>query len=87
MGKTSIINKFIFDIFDDQANPTIGIDFISKSVGINKKIVRFQLWDTAGQERFRSLIPNYLRDTQVALLVFDLSGIFPNILIKDESSL
>ena len=41
VGKTSIINKFIFDYFDDSSNPTIGIDFISKSIAINENIVRF----------------------------------------------
>ena len=63
VGKTSIINRFIFDVFDDQSNPTIGIDFISKSYAAGDKVLRFQLWDTAGQERFRSLIPNYIRDS------------------------
>ena len=33
--------------------------------------VRLQLWDTAGQERFRSLIPSYIRDSAVAVVVYD----------------
>lgn len=37
-------------------------------------MMRLQLWDTAGQERFRSLIPNYIRDCQVAMIVFDLTN-------------
>lgn len=37
-------------------------------------MMRMQLWDTAGQERFRSLIPNYIRDCQAALIVFDLTN-------------
>jgi Ras-related protein Rab-6A len=36
--------------------------------------VRLQLWDTAGQERFRSLIPSYIRDSHVAVVVFDLTS-------------
>jgi small GTP-binding protein len=59
----SIINK-----------PTIGIDFVSKNVALGGKMMRLQLWDTAGQERFRSLIPNYIRDCQAALIVFDLTN-------------
>lgn len=35
--------------------------------------VRLQIWDTAGQERFRSLIPSYLRDADVAVIVFDVT--------------
>lgn len=30
-----------------------------------------QLWDTAGQERFRALIPSYVRDADVCLIVID----------------
>ena len=53
----------------------MGIDFLAKNVYSGKSVVRLQLWDTAGQERFRSLIPNYLKDAMVAILVFDVSSI------------
>ena len=33
-----------------------------------------QLWDTAGQERFRSLIPSYIRDSSVAVVVYDVTN-------------
>lgn len=33
-----------------------------------------QLWDTAGQERFRSLIPSYIRDSTVAVVVYDITS-------------
>ena len=36
--------------------------------------VRLQLWDTAGQERFRSLIPSYIRDSTVAVVVYDITN-------------
>ena len=36
--------------------------------------MRLQLWDTAGQERFRSLIPSYIRDSHVAVVVFDITS-------------
>lgn len=32
--------------------------------------------DTAGQERFRSLIPSYIRDSSVAVIVFDVASTF-----------
>ena len=38
------------------------------------KQVRLQLWDTAGQERFRSLIPSYIRDSTVAVVVYDITS-------------
>ena len=53
---------------------TIGIDFVSKTVPVDDGTVRLQLWDTAGQERFRSLIPSYIRDSHVAVVVFDITN-------------
>lgn len=43
--------------------------------------VRLQLWDTAGQERFRSLIPSYIRDSTVAVVVYDITSI-PNFFLN-----
>lgn len=52
---------------------------------LEDRTVRLQLWDTAGQEyalgglslsrrRFRSLIPSYIRDSSVAVIVYDLTS-------------
>jgi Ras-related protein Rab-6A len=41
---------------------------------LEDKTIRLQLWDTAGQERFRSLIPSYIRDSSVAVIVYDISN-------------
>ena len=37
--------------------------------------VHLQLWDTAGQERFRSLITSYIRDSSVAVVVYDITNV------------
>jgi len=74
VGKTSIITRYIYGAFDDAYKVTIGIDFVSKTVYVGDKIVRLQLWDTAGQERFRSMIPSYIRDSSVAIVVYDVSS-------------
>merc|ERR1712242_669900 len=54
---------------------TIGIDFLSKTMYLEDRTVRLQLWDTAGQERFRSLIPSYIRDSTVAVVVYDVTNV------------
>ena len=41
---------------------------------VDDKMVRLQLWDTAGQERFRSLIPSYIKDSSVAVVVYDITS-------------
>eukprot|EP00898_Chlorokybus_atmophyticus_P000681 jgi/Chlat1/1613/Chrsp127S01874 len=74
VGKTSIITRFMYDKFDNTYQATIGIDFLSKTMYLEDRTVRLQLWDTAGQERFRSLIPSYIRDSSVAVIVYDVSN-------------
>ncbi|MES1912366.1 MAG: GTPase Ryh1 [Cercozoa sp. M6MM] len=72
VGKSSILTRFMYDHFDTTYAATVGVDFLSKTMYLGDRVVRLQLWDTAGQERFRSLIPSYIRDSAVALLVFDM---------------
>ncbi|KAH7290183.1 hypothetical protein KP509_30G035400 [Ceratopteris richardii] len=74
VGKTSIITRFMYDKFDNTYQATIGIDFLSKTMYLEDRTVRLQLWDTAGQERFRSLIPSYIRDSSVAVVVYDVAN-------------
>ncbi|CAI7824728.1 unnamed protein product [Closterium sp. NIES-53] len=74
VGKTSIITRFMYDKFDNTYQATIGIDFLSKTMYLEDRTVRLQLWDTAGQERFRSLIPSYIRDSSVAVVVYDVTN-------------
>merc|ERR1712010_154591 len=74
VGKTSLITRFMYDSFDNTYQATIGIDFLSKTMYLEDRTVRLQLWDTAGQERFRSLIPSYIRDSSVAVVVYDVTN-------------
>jgi len=45
-----------------------------KTLHIDGESIRLQLWDTAGQERFRVLIPSYIKDSSVAIIVFDITN-------------
>uniref|UniRef100_A0A0X3P069 Ras-related protein Rab-6A n=1 Tax=Schistocephalus solidus TaxID=70667 RepID=A0A0X3P069_SCHSO len=72
VGKTSLITRFMYETFDSVYQATIGIDFLSKTMYLEDRTIRLQLWDTAGQERFRSLIPSYIRDSSVAVVVYDI---------------
>ncbi|XP_066915705.1 ras-related protein Rab6-like [Clytia hemisphaerica] len=74
VGKTSLITRFMYDHFEGNYQATIGIDFLVKTIPINGRAVRLQLWDTAGQERFRSLIPCYIRESDVVLIVYDITS-------------
>ena len=73
VGKSSILSRFYDDKFDLEYQPTIGLDFQHKSYEINGHTIKLYLYDTAGQEKFKSLIPMYIRDANVILIVYDIS--------------
>ena len=73
VGKSSILNRFYQDKFEPDYQATIGLDFHSKNTEINGTSVRLLLYDTAGQEKFKSLIPMYIRDANIILVVYDIS--------------
>ncbi|KAF9626410.1 hypothetical protein IFM89_033229 [Coptis chinensis] len=74
VGKTSIINRFMYDKFEITYQATIGVDLLSKMMYLEDRTVRLQLWDTAGQERFRSLIPSYIQGSSAAVIVYDVTS-------------
>lgn len=60
--------------FKNDNDPTIGVEFGSKTLEIRNKIVKLQIWDTAGQESFRSITRSYFRGAIGAILTFDITN-------------
>lgn len=74
-GKTSIINRIVYDAFEQYYTGTVGIDFSThRRTMPGGGVVSLQIWDTAGQERFYSIIPAYIRTALGVFLVFDVSN-------------
>jgi len=74
VGKTSILSRFRYGIYEPEYMPTLGIDFFSQNLFYEDKTIRLILWDTAGEERFRSLIPSYLKNADCIIIVFDITN-------------
>lgn len=54
VGKSSLLKRFTDGMYSDAADPTVGVDFYARALGIEPGVkIKLQLWDTAGQERFR----------------------------------
>jgi small GTP-binding protein len=73
-GKTSIITRFIDNVFKSETSTTIGVDFkiVSFDLG-NETYAKMQIWDTCGSERFKSLTASFLKTCSAFILVFDLT--------------
>lgn len=74
VGKTSIITRIAENKFRDSYEPSIGVDFLSRSVKYKEKLIKLQLWDTAGQEKYKSLIPSYIRGAAIIFIVYDITS-------------
>ena len=73
VGKSSIMTRYLRDSFSENYQATIGLDFILRTIKIKNKEYNLAFYDTAGQEKFRSLIPMYIRDAKIILLVYDIT--------------
>lgn len=60
VGKTNMIYVYDKGRKPLAANPTIGVEFTSKTIRLpDTRKVRVQIWDTAGQEQFRAVTMRY----------------------------
>jgi len=74
VGKSNILTKFVSDEFNSNSCPTIGVDYKSAVVNYGQKTFKLLIWDTAGQERFNAIVKTFYKDTQVVILVFDITN-------------
>lgn len=74
VGKTSIINKYISNNFNENENMTTNVSYTEKVMLYNDKKYKFSIWDTAGQEKFNAITPIYYRDAKGVILVYDITS-------------
>ncbi|XP_063546820.1 ras-related protein Rab-21 [Cydia strobilella] len=73
VGKTSLLLRYIEDKFNDKHLTTLQATFLNKKININGKRINLSIWDTAGQEKFHALGPIYYRNSNGAILVYDIT--------------
>ncbi|CAL9768332.1 unnamed protein product [Musa acuminata subsp. burmannicoides] len=60
VGKSNLLSRFTRNEFNLESKSTIGVEFATRSIRVEDKVVRAQIWDTAGQERFDSILLHIL---------------------------
>ncbi len=75
VGKTCICGVFLGLDFQSEHLSTVGIEKMNSMIEIETgETIKLKLWDTAGQERFHSISLNSLKNSQAAIIVFDLTN-------------
>ena len=75
VGKSSIIQRYSEDIFEENQKITFNASFIEKIVTIEGQEIILELWDTAGQEQFRSMTKLFIKNSKIVILVYDITSL------------
>ncbi|KAG6517235.1 ras-related protein RABA2a-like [Zingiber officinale] len=81
VGKTNLLSRFTRNEFNLESKSTIGVEFATRTLQVEGRIIKAQIWDTAGQERYRAITSAYYRGALGAIIVYDVtkSTTFENI--------
>jgi len=71
VGKTSLVRRFVFDVFDDKYLISFGTKVSKKSIKIGEAEVDLLVWDILGQKSHEALHAAYYRGAAGAFAVSD----------------
>jgi len=72
-GKSSFLNRYFKNLFNEPNFTTIGIDKEIKILKIMDHYCKLTIWDTAGQARFRALPRKYYNNVDGILILFNIN--------------
>eukprot|EP00347_Sterkiella_histriomuscorum_P005565 403356122 len=73
VGKSCIVQRLTQDVFKTDHQITIGVEFGAFVMKIDGKIIKLMIWDTAGQEQFRSITKLFYKNSDAAVIVYDVT--------------
>jgi small GTP-binding protein len=77
VGKTSLIRRYVLDVFDDEYITTLGTKVSKKKVIIKHDDKKFEIvlsiWDILGQEDFRNIQNMAFKGSKGTLMVCDIT--------------
>ncbi len=77
VGKTSLVRRFVYNLFSDKYLSTIGVNVSRKTVAVQRADdvaeLTLMLWDLAANAEFDQMQASYLRGAASAILVCDLT--------------
>ncbi len=85
VGKTTLLHRYLHNVFVPNSTMTIGVAFHSKEVVIEglQKRIKLALWDLGGQQRFRFLQTSYSAGARAGIVFFDMTRFDTMVQVKD----
>ena len=74
VGKTSLITQYLNKTFTEGYLITVGVDKSMKNIKIEGKDVTLEINDTAGQEDYRQVNKIFMKNTKIAIFVYDITN-------------
>jgi small GTP-binding protein len=71
VGKTSLVRRFVTNLFSEQYHTTIGVTVEKKILSVAGEDVTLMLWDLYGDDEFQRIRESYLRGSSGYILVVD----------------
>jgi small GTP-binding protein len=73
VGKTSLVRRFVYELFEEKYLTTIGVNVSRKTVEMPTAKITYLLWDLNGGAKFDSMMISYMSGAAGAIVVCDLS--------------
>ncbi|KAG0817281.1 hypothetical protein G6F18_012932 [Rhizopus arrhizus] len=74
VGKSNIMSRFTRNEFNLEFKSTKGIEFVTKILEIDNRIIKARIWDTAGQERYRPVTSCRCHNAKGVFIVYDITS-------------
>lgn len=74
VGKTTLLQQILKKDVTETPTTTMGVGFASVIYQIDDYDIPLNFWDTAGQEAYRSLVNIYLRNVEIAVIVYEITS-------------
>ncbi|NVM52790.1 MAG: GTP-binding protein [Candidatus Helarchaeota archaeon] len=73
VGKTSLVERFIHDRFNETYITTLGYNVFEKQIVHDNNILSLMIYDIGGQEKFRELREKYANGADMAFIIYDVT--------------
>lgn len=73
VGKKTLLGNYANQIFDSSERLTIGVEWFTKRIKMDDKVIVLQFWLVGREERFRFLLPSYVLGAVGAIIIYDIT--------------